>query len=274
MCPIIPRKGWLLVAFAVVLVTAPLRAGESERERALRKRLSETVNYAGLEDPRATLNDALEQCSKLYGLAFALNDEAFKEAGLKELVGRIEIVKDHPVPPMHTTIETVLRRLLKRVPHSATYLIRGNAIEITTTEAIRKEFFAERPTMPGPLPPLVSGDFDKVPLEEALKKLNHYGNIVLDARAAKEGQVQVSADLSNVPLDTAVRMFADMAGLSVVPLDNALYVTSKENARGLLKEREKLRRQRERENKRKEKADKEKKLTPPKAEPDPSKKAS
>ena len=62
----------------------------------------------------------------------------------------------------------------------------------------------------------------------------------------------------------AVRMFADMAGLAVVPLDNALYVTSKDNARALRKEREKLRLQREREKKEKpsENKDKEKKPAP------------
>ena len=172
---------------------------------------------------------------------------------------------------MHTTLAKVLQQTLRRVPakSGATYLIRDDVIEITTTAAIRKEFFADRPEKPGPLPPLVSGAFDKVPLEDALKELNHYGNIVLDARAAKEGQVQVSADLENVPLDTTVRMFADMAGLAVVPMDNALYVTSKDNARVLLEEREKLRLQREREKKEKasEGKDKEQKPAPKSATP-------
>jgi hypothetical protein len=269
---IISRKGWFLVGIALLMMAAPLRAGESERDRELRHRLSDTVNYLGLDDARATLSDALDQLSKAFNLTFDINEDAFKEAGLKEPVGRIEVAQPTPIPPMHTKIETVLRKILSRVSPSATFLIRDARIEITTTEAIRKEFFAERPTMPGPLPPLVSGAVNKVPLEEALKQLNHFGNVVLDARATREApQVQVSADLSNVPLDTVVRMFADMAGLSVVPLDNALYVTSKDNARGLLKEREKLRRQRERENKEKENSEKDKKPAAPKAEPNEKK---
>jgi hypothetical protein len=273
MFPIISRHRWVFVSVALLSAATPLSAGESERGRELRHRLSNTVNYQGLEDPRATLNDLLEQLTRGYGLTFDINEEAFNQEKITE-VGRKEVAQPTPIPPMHARIETILRRVLHRVSPSATYFIRGDMIEVTTTEAIRKEFFAERPTMPGPLPPLVSGAFDKVPLEAALKELNHYGNVVLDARAAKEGQVQVSADLSNVPLDTVVQMFADMAGLGVVLLDNALYVTSKDNARVLLKEREKLRQQRERENKEKESGDKEKKPAAPKAQSESGTKAS
>lgn len=270
MCPLISRNGWLLVGIAILTAATPLRAGESEAGRELRHRLSTAVSYQGLDDPRATLNDALDNLAKRYNLAFDIDEKAFEADGVTE-VGRAKIADPVAMPPMHTTIKTVLQKILRRVPAAsgATYLIRGDVIEITTTEAIRKEFFADRLVMPNPLPPLVSGVFDKVPLEDALKELNHYGNIVLDARAAKEGQVQVSADLENVPFDTTVRMFADMAGLAVVPLDNALYVTSKDNARALLKEREKLRLQREREKKEKasESKDKEKKPAPKNAAP-------
>jgi hypothetical protein len=238
MRPILSRKCWWFVGIAILTAATPLRAGESEAGRELRHRLSNTVNFQGYDDPRLTLNDALDNLSKRYNLTFDINEKAFELENVKDL-GRTPITDRGPIPPMHTTLAKVLRKILLRVPadSGATYLIRGDVIEITTTEAIRKEFFADRLVMPNPLPPLVSVDFDKVPLEEALKELNHYGNIVLDARAEKQGQVQVSADLVNVPLDTTVRMFADMAGLAVVPLDNALYVTSKDNARALLKER-------------------------------------
>jgi len=262
MCPFFSRKGWLIVALAL-LMAAPLRAGESAAGRELRHRLSDTVNLAGYDDPRMTLNDALDSLSKRYNLTFDINEKAFELENVTELE-RTPITDRSPIPPMRTTLATILRKILRRVPSDsgATYLIRGDIIEITTTAAIRKEFFADRLVMPNPLPPLVSGAFDKVPLEDTLKELNHYGNIVLDARAAKEGQVQVSADLVNVPLDTTVRMFADMAGLAVVPMDNALYVTSKDNARALLKAREKLRLQREREKKEKANEDKDKEKKP------------
>ncbi len=249
------RNACLLIGLVLLTATRPLSAGESELGRGLRHELSNTVDFKGIEDARATLNDFLDAFSKRYNLAFDVNVEAFNEAGLKEDVGRTEIAQPTPIPEMRTTLRRILLKVLRRVPYSAAYFIRGDVIEITTTEAIRKEFFADRPSSPGPLPPLVSGAFDKITLESVLKELNDYGNIVLDARTGKEAQVPVTADLANVPLDTAVRMFADMAGLKVVPLDNALYVTSKDNARALLKEQEKLRLQ-QREQAKKEKDDK------------------
>ena len=58
MCFLFSRKSWLLVGIALLMTTGPLRAGESESARELRRRLSDTVNYSGMDDPRTTLNDA------------------------------------------------------------------------------------------------------------------------------------------------------------------------------------------------------------------------
>jgi hypothetical protein len=258
MCPIVSRIVCLFVILALLTVATPLPAEPNARGIELRHRLDEIVKFEGIDDSRATLTDALDQISKRYNLTFYVNEDAFTQAGLKDSAGKVEIAHTLSIPPMQTKLGTVLHRVLKRVPHSATFFIRGDEIEITTTEAIRKEFFADRPTMPGPLPPLVSGEFDKTTtLETALKQLNRYGNVVLDARANKQSQATVTADLANVPLDTAVRMFADMAGLKVVQLDNSLYVTSKENAKVLLKEQEKQKRERERQDKKKAKKEEE-----------------
>lgn len=177
------RSACLFVSIVLLTAAASLSAGKSAGEIArgleLRRRLSDTVDFKGIEDARATLNDALDALSKRYNLTFDVNAEAFKEAGLKEDVGRTEIANPTPISEMRTTLGKILLKILRRVPYSATYLIRGDAIEITTTEAIRKEFFADRPSSLAPLPPLVSGTFDKVPLESALQELNDYSNVVL-----------------------------------------------------------------------------------------------
>lgn len=250
---------------ALLVVVAPLQAGESPRGRELRQSLGQTIQFNGIDDAKATLRDALDLISKRYNLTFDINEEAFKRAEIAE-VGKVEIFPT-PMPAMQAKMEDVLRKILSRLSPKAAFFIRGDAIEITTTEAIRKEFFADRPQTPGPLPPLVSGLFEKVTLETALKELNHYDNVVLDARADKEGQATVSADLANVPLDTAVRMFADMAGLKVVKLGNALYVTSKENAKALQQEQEQQKLERERQVKEKLKKSREQKQpTAPKQE--------
>jgi type II secretory pathway component HofQ len=89
-------------------------------------------------------------------------------------------------------------------------------------------------------PPLVIASFKKVPLEEALEKLarTHDVNIVLDVRAGEAARAPVSADLTNVPLDTAVWLLADMAGLKSLRRENVVYVTTPANAAALQRERE------------------------------------
>ncbi|HWG44340.1 MAG TPA: hypothetical protein VN688_16295 [Gemmataceae bacterium] len=242
MCPI--NRWWCLMVCAASLPAggvSAIHAEESARGQELRQLLSQPVRYPGVDDPKATVSDILEQLAKRYNLAFDINEHAFKDAHLKE-VSRLEIATPSAIPEMHTKVGTVLQKVLLRISPSATYIIRDDVIEITTMKAVRKEFFPDRPT--GPLPPLVSAAFDKVPLETALKQLSRQNHsIVVDARTAKEAVTPVTADLMNVPQDTAVRMLADMAGLTVVPLDNVLYVTSRDNAFNLMEEQERLRRQ-------------------------------
>jgi hypothetical protein len=252
MCPTDHRRCWLFICSALLLTGAVsvLHAEETSREIELRQLLFQPVKFPGIDDPKVTFCEALETVAKRYHLSFDINEQAFKDADITE-VHKIKIIAPGPIPEMHTRLETVLKKILGRVSPSAMYIIRGDIIEITTQDAERREFFPDRPT--GPLPPLVSRSFDTVPLKSSFKQLAHAGNIVLDGRVAKEGETEVTADFSNVPLDTAVRMLADMAGLKVVPLENALYVTDKENARTLMEEQEKLRLQRQPE---KKKADK------------------
>jgi hypothetical protein len=272
MCSTPSRQGWFLLCAVVVLAggTPALPAEESPRGQELSRVLCKPVHYPGIDDPKATFGECLEQLAKRYNLSFDINARAFEKAHIEE-IRKARTTAQQPLPEMHARLGTVLKKILSRVSPSATYIVREGFIEITTVHAMRKEFFADRPH--GPLPPLATGNFDKVPLETALKELTHFGNIVLDTRATKEGQIPVTADLVNVPLDTAVRMLADTAELKVVPLDNVLYVTSKDNARLLMEEQEKLSLKRQCDKKQKKNRPKDK-TDPSKAKPEPVKKAS
>ena len=59
-------------------------------------------------------------------------------------------------------------------------------------------------------------------------------SVVLDRRV--HGEPRLNATLNNVPLDTAVRLLADMSDLDVVAMDSVLYVTNKPNAEKLQRE--------------------------------------
>jgi hypothetical protein len=85
---------------------------------------------------------------------------------------------------------------------------------------------------PGPYLPLVVARFDKTLLDDALRKLARQAeyNVILDAKVGEKAKTPVTANFVSLPLDTAVTMLADMADLQPVLQDNAIYVTTRDNA--------------------------------------------
>src|SRR5206468_617092 len=81
----------------------------------------------------------------------------------------------------------------------------------------------------------VNLDLTKVELAAALKQLARETatNLILDSRTEKEAKQPVSIQLEDVPLETAVRLMAEMAGLKPVRVGNVLFVTKKETANEL-----------------------------------------
>jgi hypothetical protein len=58
----------------------------------------------------------------------------------------------------------------------------------------------------------------------------------LDPRGQQDSKLDVTADFSNVPVQDAVRVLANMAGMKSVAMSSLLYVTSVENADNLEEE--------------------------------------
>jgi len=85
--------------------------------------------------------------------------------------------------------------------------------------------------------------FTKRPFAEALSELSSLSglSVVLDPRAQTDNSFAVTADFRNVPVQDAVRVLANMAGMKSVVMDNLLYVTSTNNAEHLQKEKERER---------------------------------
>jgi hypothetical protein len=125
---------------------------------------------------------------------------------------------------------------LKGEEHAGAFLIRGDHLEITTTRHANPLHWvgAARRGLPA-----VSCDFDREPLTEALRQLSESTGIsvAVDPRALDQGRKTVSVELNDVPLDTAVGLLASMADLRAVSLDNLLYVTTRDKARELEKEK-------------------------------------
>jgi hypothetical protein len=101
-------------------------------------------------------------------------------------------------------------------------VILGDTVLVTSPElAIHRQM-----TQP------VSMNLDQVQVATVLKQLakDTATNLVLDPRKAKEAQVPLSLQLDDVPLETAVRLVAEVAGLKPVRMGNVIFVTTKDRA--------------------------------------------
>jgi hypothetical protein len=116
--------------------------------------------------------------------------------------------------------KTVLRSILGQ--YNLSYAVIGDTVVVTSEEAAMLKQMHQR----------VNVDLDKVPLAPALKQLARETatNLLVDSRVQKEAQNPVTLQLDDVPLETAVRLMAEMAGLKPVRVGNVLFVTTKATA--------------------------------------------
>jgi RNA polymerase sigma factor (sigma-70 family) len=202
--------------------------------------LTRQLDFQGMDDPKTTLQEALDILAKRYGFTYVIDEAAFLNVDGVADVPATEIATKPLRPLKNVSLATVLRTILSRVPSpsGATFVVgRDNVLEITNNAAVADALGGQK------APPLVQALFTKRPLEEALRDLARDSgiNVVLDVRQAEKAKTPVSATLRNVPVETAVRVLADMAELKPVRMDNLLYVTSRDNAKRLEEEEAKRR---------------------------------
>jgi RNA polymerase sigma factor (sigma-70 family) len=212
------------------------------RTKDLIDRLSSSIDFGGFDDPKMTLQDALEFLEKSYELTFDVSEPAFRAAGYTDKSVMQEPIATQPIPRMRgISLATLLNKILSRITTpvglEATYLLRPGHLLITTRSYAQMEAFREHSRDV----PLVNVVWDKRPLGEALVELavSQGLNLLIDPRADEKAKTPVSATLLNVPADTAIRVLADMADLQPAFLDNVIYLTSKENAKRLEQETKK-----------------------------------
>jgi hypothetical protein len=237
------RSPLFLLGLGLLVLLGPAPGVRAEERWSLVAvaKLKQAVKFKGyVADSTLTLEEMLNHLADRYDLTFDVNENAFRLDNVEDTL-QTAIAKLAMPPMFGARLETVLCKILSRIPAAsgATYVIRPDRVEITTMAAVRQEFWGK--DHPGPYLPLVHAEFNKSPLEQALKDLAEQAdfNIVLDGRIEEKGKTAVTARLSNVPLDTAVRMLADMADLQPVLMDNTLYVTTRDNAARLEKQQQK-----------------------------------
>jgi hypothetical protein len=230
--------GWLLSAAPPASSRAPapskpntLRLPKVRPGEDVAITLNKVVDWQGIDDIKVTLPEALEQLAKVHRVTFDINEKAFTDAGC-DSVWKTEICNPNPLPPIKSSLAAVLKRILTRVPVKcgATWMVRRDHIEITTGAAQRAEIMGKDYT--GPMSPLVCVTADKRPLDELVAYLADQGerNVAIDPRVGDKAQAPITMYLINKPLDSALFLAADMAGLSFVQIDNTFYITTPDRA--------------------------------------------
>jgi len=246
-------RGSLLLALAGVLVLSsdvPLRsqpASVAQEEKApdrpekpvlpepvgetgrIRKLLSQNTDKVrqGI-DPGQSLKDVLDFLGRSHGLTFRVDHAAFKMVGQENIEEKqlpIGLPQQQGIP-----LGTIVRDLLLQLEPQSAFMVRKGYIAILPLSHATAEFTMREP---------VGADFDKLPLHDALRELmDHTGtSIILDARRAGEkAKTPLTATLHHIPVGTAAKLLANMAELKAVMVDNAIFVTTEENAKKLEEE--------------------------------------
>ena len=196
----------------------------ARRDKLVRINLDKPVVLEkGLE--KMTFGEAKAFFENRFGITILVNDKAFKarDAGAERILeAEVKLEKLAGIP-----LRSVLPMLLDQF--DGAYLIHPDYIEVTTPEATQPETWV---TGNRSCVPRAHADFKGISLEQALSELAlETGiSIILDQRAIDANTLHVTARFDGVGVDTAVEILANMAGLKVVALDRALYVTDDENA--------------------------------------------
>jgi len=216
----IPRSFWpaaivwvlvvKLTVWAAPAVSEP-RPAPSPAEKN-RKLLDQHVSAEFAEQP---LHAVLATLSEQTKIKFVLDRMTMAQVGLNE--------GDMPITAklQDTKVRAGLKAILGQ--YGLSFVVLDDTVLVTTEEVALYRQMRQR----------VNVDVQDVAFQTALAQLARSSacNLVLDPRAAKEQKSAVlNLQLEDVPLENAVRIMAEMAGLKSVRIGNVLFVTTAERA--------------------------------------------
>jgi hypothetical protein len=195
----------------------------ASRARQWREKLDQPVTIEF--EPNTPLREALSHIAQRYGMTILVDTDAFK------VDQNQPDIENQPVRlPMIAQVKilTALRAIFQQI--NGDFYIKDNVMTVVPRTYIETGRVLKHP---------VDVSFNKRPLADALTELSELSglSIVLDPRGQADGNFAVTADFRNVPVQDAVLVLADMAGMKSVVMDNLLYVSSPRNAERLEKEK-------------------------------------
>lgn len=210
---------WVLLPSLARLSAAPLGKEDKPAAENSRRALDQAVSIEFADQP---LQEALSQLTEQTKVRIVFDRVPLGQMGINTDL-RVSTKLDGV--PLRTALHLILD------PYNLSYVRLGNTLLVTTEEAAVRRQLRQR----------VNVDLDGIPLADALKQLARGtdSNLVLDPRATKEAKATpVSMQLEDVPLETVVRLLAEVAGLKSVRIGNILFVTTDARAEKLRAEPE------------------------------------
>lgn len=202
---------WMLTSVQAAPIASDHDAKHSSPAEKVRKALEENVS---LDLADQDLTQAIKNLREQTKLNIVLDRGALMQMGISPEEMQVSV----KLP--NVKLRSGLRVLLSQC--NLNYAIVGDLVVITTEELAIQRQARQR----------VNLDLKEVPLKMALHQLacETATNLVLDARTGKEGQTPVTLTLEDVPLETAVRLLAELAGLKPARIGNVFFVTTEARA--------------------------------------------
>jgi hypothetical protein len=206
----------LLVGPIVALSAAPVaegtapKAAETPAEK-IRKDLDKLVSIEITDQP---LTLAMNQLRDQTKVNIVVDRLTLNQMGIDPESMPVSInLKD-------VKLRSALRSIL--TSHNLSFAIVSDTVIVSTDDVCMHRQMRQR----------VSVDSEKGDLASTLRKLARETgtNLIIDPKVTKEASAPVTMQLDDVPLDTAVRLMTEMAGLKVVRVGNVMFVCSKTTA--------------------------------------------
>jgi hypothetical protein len=205
----------LVLALAPAVLTAAPAAPDKDKADSpavkVRTGLEQVISVEISEQP---LDLALKQLHEQTKINFVLDRFTIQQLGFQPEQMPVNVkLKD-------AKTKSVLRAIL--TPYQLSYAIIGDTVVVSTDDMAMFKQMRQR----------INLDFEKEEFASALKKLSRETatNLLVDTRVAKEAKTEVTMQLEDVPLETAVRLMSEMAGLKPVRVGNVLFITSEATA--------------------------------------------
>jgi hypothetical protein len=236
----------MILICAAMLLTASAGLADEKRYEFLLSRLDAKISVDVQEAPLPILLTTLEDSASLPGfekdpakkVTILVNEKQFKE----ETAGAFDLDKLAAIrlpPRLNLPLSSVLQMICEQL--DGVFVVGKDFIEIVPVFPFRRDLGIAEDDRRN-LMPLVHCNFKKVAFSKAVEELadKYHRSVVLSTLIAEQvPSTEITAKLANVPFETAIELLAACVDLKVIAKGEVFFVTTKEQAAELIREKQK-----------------------------------